>query len=103
MLRYDRCLNRNGGIGFAEDSMKTRRLRTFGGDSKTFAMMRLSAQAVQTLGKVRGAKVHWTADVELFDAAMEATIGTLRAFCPAGVSPTNVRMPVLALFLLAMP
>jgi hypothetical protein len=58
------------------------RISNFWGDSKTFAMMRLAAQAVQSLGKVRGAKVHWTADVKLFDAAMEAIIGTLWAFRP---------------------
>jgi hypothetical protein len=58
------------------------RTSNFWGDAKTFAMMRLAAQAVQSLGKVRGARVHWTADAELFDAAIEAIIGTLWAFRP---------------------
>jgi hypothetical protein len=52
------------------------------GDPKTLAMMRLAAQAVQSLGKVQNAKVHWTADVDLFDAALEAITGTLRVFRP---------------------
>ena len=52
------------------------------GDQKTLSMMRLAAQAVQSLGNVRNAKVHWTADVDLFDAALEAITGTLRVFRP---------------------
>jgi hypothetical protein len=52
------------------------------GDQKTLSMMRLAAQAVQSLGNVRNAKVHWTADVVLFDAALEAITGTLRVFRP---------------------
>jgi hypothetical protein len=52
------------------------------GDQKTLSMMRLAAQAVQSLGNVQNAKVHWTADVDLFDAALEAITGTLRVFRP---------------------
>src|SRR5207249_419908 len=64
------------------------KIATIWADRKTLAMMQLAAQAVLCLGKVRDAKVHWTADVELFDAAMKAIIGTLRAFRP--LSATNL-------------
>jgi hypothetical protein len=60
------------------------------GDSKTLAMMRLVAQVVLSLGKVREAKMHWTADVEVFDAAMEAIIGTLRVFRPHMLGPASL-------------
>jgi TraY domain len=57
-------------------------ISSFWGDSRTLAMMQLAAQAVLSLGKVRGAEVHWTADAELFDAAMEKIFGTLQVFRP---------------------
>ncbi len=57
-------------------------IETTWGDQKTLVMMRLAAQAVQSLGNVQNAKVHWTADVDLFDAALEAITGTLRVFRP---------------------
>jgi hypothetical protein len=58
------------------------------GDSKTRAMMRLAAQAVQSLGNVQNAKVHWTADVDLFDAALEAI--TLRVFRPHALTAVGI-------------
>jgi hypothetical protein len=63
------------------------------GDPKTFAMMRLAAQAVMSLGQVRDTKVHWTADVEVFDAAMEAIIGTLRLFRPLVATSLSTGSP----------
>ena len=72
--------------GFDEDQTAS----SFWGDSKTFAMMQLAAQAVLSLGKIRGAEVHWTADVELFDTALEAIIGTLRVFSPHAVVATSL-------------
>lgn len=60
------------------------------GDQKTLSMMRLAAQAVQSLGNVRNAKVHWTADVDLFDAALEAITGTLRVFRPHVLIATGI-------------
>jgi hypothetical protein len=53
-------------------------------------MMRLAAQAVQSLGNVQNAEVHWTADVDLFDAALEAITGTLRVFRPHAFIPTSL-------------
>jgi hypothetical protein len=84
--------------GFDEDE----KIASLWGDAKTLAMMRLAAQAVLSLGKVRGAKVHWTADVELFDAAMKAINGTLRAFRPLiatnlSTGSPEIGAPVLAL------
>ena len=72
--------------GFDEDQT----ISSFWGDSKTFAMMRLAAQAVHSLGKVRSTDVHWTADVELFDTALEAIIGVLRVFRPHAVVATSL-------------
>jgi hypothetical protein len=63
------------------------------GDPKTLAMMRLAAQTVLSLGKVRDTKVHWTADVEAFDAAMEAIIGTLRVFRPLVATSLSTDSP----------
>jgi hypothetical protein len=60
------------------------------GDPKTLAMMRLAAQAVQSLGNVQNAKVHWTADVDLFDAALEAITGTLRVFRPHALTAVGI-------------
>jgi hypothetical protein len=53
-------------------------------------MMRLAAQAVQSLGNVQNAKVHWTADVDLFDAALEAITGTLRVFRPHALTAVGI-------------
>jgi hypothetical protein len=78
------------------------RISGFWGDSKTFAMMRLVAQAVLSLGKVRGAKVHWTADVALFDAAMEAIIGTLRSFRPLIATNLSTGSPKLGVPVLGL-
>jgi hypothetical protein len=52
--------------------------------------LRLAAQAVQSLGKVQNAKVQWTADVDLFDAALEAITGTLRVFRPHALIATGL-------------
>jgi hypothetical protein len=68
-------------------------ISSFWGDPKTFAMMRLAAQAVLSLGKVRDAKVHWTANVEAFDAAMEAIIGTLKVFRPLAATSLSAGSP----------
>jgi hypothetical protein len=68
-------------------------ISSFWGDAKTFAMMRLTAQAVLSLGKVRDTKVHWTANVEAFDAAMEAIIGTLRVFRPVVATSLSTGSP----------
>jgi hypothetical protein len=70
-----------------------RTISSFWGDAKTFAMMQLAAQTVLSLGKVRDTKVHWTANVEAFDAAMEAIIGTLRVFRPLVATSLSTGRP----------
>jgi hypothetical protein len=42
---------------------------------------------------VRDAKTHWTSDIELFDSALEALVGTLRVFRPHVAAPLTVAPP----------
>jgi hypothetical protein len=77
-------------------------ISSFWGDPKTFAMMRLAAQAVLSLGKVRDTEVHWTANVEAFDAAMEAIIGTLRVFRPLVATSLSTGSPEIGVPVLAI-
>jgi hypothetical protein len=72
------------------------------GDVKTSAMLRLAAQVVQSLGTVRDTKVHWTADAELFDAAINAIAETLKLFRPVqaegiSVCPPEIGAPALGI------
>jgi hypothetical protein len=68
-------------------------IASFWGDAKTFAIMRLAAQVVQSLEKVRDAKVHWTLDPEAFDTAIEAIAGTLKLFRPLQPEGLSVASP----------
>jgi hypothetical protein len=52
------------------------------GDLRTFALMKLAAQAVNSLCDLKNTKVHWTADAELFDEALNAITGALKVFRP---------------------
>jgi hypothetical protein len=63
------------------------------GDAKTLAMMRLAAQVVLSLAKVRDAKVHWTADVGVFDVAIDAITGTLKLFRPQVAEGLSIGSP----------
>ncbi len=58
------------------------------GDEKTYALLKLAAQAVVSLCRVRDAKTHWTADAELFDASLETIVRILTGFRP--LTPTDV-------------
>lgn len=60
------------------------------GDEKTYALLKLAAQAVISLCRVRDAKTHWTADAELFDASLETIVRTLKGFRPHLLTPTDV-------------
>lgn len=77
-------------------------ISSFWGDAKTFAMMQLAARTIVSLGEVRDTKVHWTANVEAFDAAMEAIIRTLRVFRPLvatslSTGPPEISAPVTSI------
>jgi plasmid stability protein len=63
------------------------------GDVKTSAMLRLAAQVVQSVGTTRDTKVHWTADVKVFDSAIEAIAGTLKLFRPLQAEGISVGSP----------
>jgi hypothetical protein len=63
------------------------------GDAKTSAMLRLAAQVVQSLATVRDAKMHWTADARVFDAAIEAVAETLKLFRPVQAEGLSVGSP----------
>jgi hypothetical protein len=63
------------------------------GDVKTSAMLRLAAQVVQSLGTVRDTKMHWTTDVESFDAAINAIAETLKLFRPMQAEGISVCPP----------
>jgi hypothetical protein len=63
------------------------------GDAKTSAMLRLAAQVVQSLAIVRDAKMHWTADTRVFDAAIEAIAETLKLFRPVQAEGLSVGSP----------
>jgi hypothetical protein len=60
------------------------------GDEKTYAMLKLAAQAVISLCRVRDAKTHWTADAELFDASLETIVRTLKVFRPHVLIATDL-------------
>jgi hypothetical protein len=65
-------------------------------------MMRLAAQAILSLGKVRDTEVHWTANVEAFDEAMEAIIGTLGVFRPSVATSLSTNSPEIGVPALAI-
>jgi hypothetical protein len=68
-------------------------ISSFWGDAKTFAIMRLAAQVIQSLDEVSHAKVHWTADPKAFDAAINAIAGTLKLFRPLQSEDLSVASP----------
>jgi hypothetical protein len=68
-------------------------ISSFWGDAKTFAIMRLAAQVIQSLDEVSHAKVHWTADPKPFDAAINAIAGTLKLFRPLQSEDLSVASP----------
>jgi hypothetical protein len=75
--------------GFDEDET----ISSLWGDAKTLAIMRLAAQVVLSLAKVRDAKVHWTADVGVFDEAIDAITGTLKLFRPQVAKGLSIASP----------
>jgi hypothetical protein len=65
-------------------------IRNTWGDEKTYALLKLAAQAVISLCRVRDAKTHWTADAELFDASLETIVRTLKGFRPHVLTATDL-------------
>jgi hypothetical protein len=65
------------------------------GDEKTYALLKLVAQAVISLCRVRDVKTHWTADAELFDACLAAIVQTLKGFRPLVATNLDVGSPTL--------
>jgi hypothetical protein len=62
------------------------------GDLRTYALMKLAAQAVNSLCNLKNPKVHWTADPDLFDQALEAITGTLKVFRPHQLTAVGLRV-----------
>jgi hypothetical protein len=58
------------------------KIETTFGDPKTYGLMKLAAQAIKSMCELRNTKVHWTADVEAFDLAIEVITRTLKGFRP---------------------
>jgi hypothetical protein len=52
------------------------------GDLRTYALMKLAAQAVNSLCSLQNPTIHWTADADLFAQALEVITGTLKLFHP---------------------
>jgi hypothetical protein len=52
------------------------------GDLRTYALMKLAAQAVNSLCRLKDPKTHWTADPDLFAQALEVISRTLKVFHP---------------------
>jgi hypothetical protein len=52
------------------------------GDLRTYALMKLAAQAVNSLYSLKNSKIHWTADADLFVQALDVITGTLKVFHP---------------------
>lgn len=60
------------------------------GDLRTYALMKLAAEAVNSLRRMEGGKAHWTADVDLFDKALEVVSETLKIFRPHQLTPNGL-------------
>jgi hypothetical protein len=60
------------------------------GDLRTYALMKLAAQAVNSLCSLKNPKIHWTADADLFVQALEVITGTLKVFHPSQLTPTDI-------------
>ena len=60
------------------------------GDLRTYALMKLAAQAVNSLCSLKDPKIHWTADPDLFAQALEVIAGTLKVFHPHQLTSTNL-------------
>ena len=52
------------------------------GDLRTYALMKVAAEAVNSLRRIERSKAHWTADADLFDKALEVITETLKIFRP---------------------
>jgi hypothetical protein len=67
------------------------------GDQRTYALMKLAAQAVNSTLNLTNPKTHWTADPELFTQALEVIVKTLSVLHPANLQagPPQVGAPVL--------
>jgi len=60
------------------------------GDLKTFGLMKLAAQAVNSMCDLKNLKVHWTANITAFDEALEVITRTLKGFRPHVLTATNL-------------
>lgn len=67
-------------------------IKTTWGDEKTYAMLKLAAEAVNALCRVRDEKTHWTASAELFDASLQAIVQTLKGFRPHSLTANNLEV-----------
>jgi len=63
--------------------------KTFG-DLRTYALMKLAAQAVNSLRSLKDTKIHWTADADMFVQALEVITGTLKVFHPHQLASTDL-------------
>ncbi|THD71887.1 MAG: hypothetical protein E7813_05015 [Bradyrhizobium sp.] len=60
------------------------------GDLRTYALMKLAAQAVNSLCSLKDPKIHWTADANLFAQALEVITRTLKVFHPHQLTSTDL-------------
>ena len=60
------------------------------GDRRTYAVMKLAAQAVNALQNLQNPKTHWTADADLFGRALKVVTETLKIFHPHQLTATDV-------------
>ena len=60
------------------------------GDLRTYALMKLAAQAVNSLCSLQNPTVHWTADPDLFAKAVDVITATLKLFRPHQLTSSDL-------------
>jgi hypothetical protein len=66
------------------------------GDQRTYALMKLAAQAINSRPNLTNQNVHWTADPVLFTQALDLMAKTLSVLQPRGIGVTpEIGAPVL--------
>ncbi|MFL6305086.1 MAG: hypothetical protein ACJ72H_16260 [Candidatus Sulfotelmatobacter sp.] len=60
------------------------------GDLQTYALMKLAAQAIDSMTALKQTRSHWTANVTTFDEALQLINRTLQAFRPHALTANSL-------------